>query len=221
MGIGLFIYLGSRPYSHWPGPALGELRSVVSCISRTERARMAAHASKRLYIVYMMYIQLGCSGALPHCTSRPHFARSMSHRSPQTMRRRHAVVHCKRAARDISELMHAHRTAIASATCSAGLLACPATSARRFQLHNSFLRAGRADVQRVVEEELDLGCTSTPALACDAGTPETLSAGVLGRFEELAHLLCTCSAASLQRELQIPGLMYLSCSATFEFSARK
>ena len=135
MGIGLFIYLGSRPYSHWPGPALGELRSVVSCISRTERARMAAHASKRLYIVYMMYIQLGCSGALPHCTSRPHFARSMSHRSPQTMRRRHAVVHCKRAARDILELMHAHRTAIAGSSSVAGLSACPATCGRRHKSH--------------------------------------------------------------------------------------
>ena len=44
------------------GPALGEPTLDDSSISRTKRARVAAHASKRLYIVYMMYIQLGCSG---------------------------------------------------------------------------------------------------------------------------------------------------------------
>jgi hypothetical protein len=117
--------------------------------------------------------------------------------------------------------MHAQCIAVASVTRSAGLLACPATCTRRCQLHNSFSRAGHPDVQRVVDEEADLGCKSTPELACDAVTPGTLSAGVLGRFEELAHLLCTCSSAASQRDLLKCSLEFLSCSATFEFSARK
>ena len=152
---------------------------------------------------------------MPQCTSQPHFARSMSHRSPQTMRRQHAVVHCKRAARDISEPMHAHRTAIASATCSAGLLACPATSARRFQLHNSFLRAGRPDVQRVVEEELDLGCTSTPALASRRATRGTLgdtqrrrSGQVRRAGTPAVHMLCGLVAArSADSRFDVPFLL--------------
>ena len=78
-----------------------------------------------------------------------------------------------------------------------------------------------ADVQHVVDEEVDLGCTSTPELTCDAGTPGTLGAGVLGRFEGLAHLPSPCSSAVSQRDLQKVTLMYPSCSATFEFSARK
>ena len=130
------------------------------------------------------------------------------------MHRQHAAEHCTHAARDISYAMHARCTTVASAACSAGILACPVTSARRYLLHQSFLRAGHADVQRVVGEEVEVGPTSTSELTCDAGTLGSLSAGDLGRFDELAHLLCTCSAASLQRELQIPGLMYLSCSAT-------
>jgi hypothetical protein len=60
------------------------------------------------------------------------------------------------------------------------------------------LRAGHPDVQRVVEEEVDLGCTSTPELTCDAGTPGTLGAGVLGRFEGLAHLPSPCSSGRVQ-----------------------
>jgi hypothetical protein len=112
--------------------------------------------------------------------------------------------------------MHAQCIAVASVTRSAGLLACPATCTRRCQLHNSFSRAGHPDVQRVVDEEADLGCKSTPELACDAVTPGTLSAGVLGRFEELAHLLCTCSSAASQRDLLKCSLEFLSCSATFE-----
>ena len=41
---------------------LGEPRSDDSHISRTEHAQAAAHASERLDIVYMMYIQLECTG---------------------------------------------------------------------------------------------------------------------------------------------------------------
>ena len=83
----------------------------------------------------------------------------------------------------------------------------------------------------MVEEEVDLGCTSTPELTCDAGTPGTLSAGVLGRFAELAHLLCICSAAASQQDLQICSMLlvlptsYTSVlaarrTATFKFSSR-
>ena len=97
--------------------------------------------------------------------------------------------------------------------------ACPATCARRCQLHNSFSRAGRPGVQRAVDEEVDLGCTSTPELTCDAGTRKPLSAGVLGRFEELAQLLCTCSAATPQRELLKCSLLPIFCSLSFELSA--
>ena len=82
--------------------------------------------------------------------------------------------------------MHARRTAVASAVCSAGILACPVTSARRYQLHQSFLRAGHADVQRVVGEEVEVGRTSTSELTCDAGTLGALSAGDLGRYLALA-----------------------------------
>ena len=128
---------------------------------------------------------------------------------------------CTRQLVTHARAMHCSRLAVASVTRSAGLLACPATCTRRCQLHNSFSRAGHPDVQRVVDEEADLGCKSTPELACDAVTPGTLSAGVLGRFEELAHLLCTCSSAASQRDLLKCSLEFLSCSATFEFSARK
>ena len=76
-------------------------------------------------------------------------------------------------------------------------------------------------LKRVVEEEVDLGCTSTPELTCDAGTPGTLGAGVLGRFEGLAHLPSPCSSAVSQRDLQKVILMYPSCSATFEFGGAK
>ena len=77
------------------------------------------------------------------------------------MHRQHAAEHCTHAARDISYAMHARCTAVASAACSAGILACPVTSARRYLLHQSFLRAGHADVQCVVGEEVEVGPTST------------------------------------------------------------
>ena len=106
------------------------------------------------------------------------------------MHRQHAAEHCTHAARDISYAMHARRTAVASAVCSAGILACPVTSARRYQLHQSFLRAGHDDVQRVVGEEVEVGRTSTSGLTCDAGTLGALSAGDLrGRYRALVHLL--------------------------------
>ena len=135
------------------------------------------------------------------------------------MHRQHAAEHCTHAARDISYAMHARRTAVASAVCSAGILACPVTSARRYQLHQSFLRAGHADVQRVVGEEVEGGRTSTSELTCDAGTLGALSAGDLGRYLALAHLLLSWCAAEQQRDLQKSTSMYLSCSATFELSA--
>ena len=147
-----------------------------------------------------MYIQLGCSGALPQCTSRPHFARSMSHRSPQTMRRQHAVVHCKRAARDISELMHAHRTASAGSSSVAGFSACPATCGRRHKSHKLLCGARLATARRAAAEHEGLGRTWTLELACDAGTSGTLSARDLGRHRALAHLLLSCSSAALQRD---------------------
>ena len=75
----------------------------------------------------------------------------------------------------------------------------------------------------VVDEDVDLRRTSTPELACNAGTSGTLSADDLSRRRELAVLLFSWLSAESQRDLQIlrPLTLYLSCSATFEFSARK
>ena len=61
------------------------------------------------------------------------------------------------------------------------------------QLLECFSQAGHADVQRVVGEEVDVGRTSPSALTCDAGTLDALSAGDLGRYRALAHLLQSCS----------------------------
>ena len=158
---------------------------------------------------------------MPQCTSRSRFARSRSHRSPQTTRRRHAAMHCKRAARVISAGMHSHCTACASTARSAGVPACPATSAQRPKLSKSFSQAGHVDVQRVVDGEVDLRRTSTSELACDAGTSGTLSAGDLSWCCELAHLLFSWCAAESCESCKILRPLYLSCSATFEFSARK
>ena len=157
---------------------------------------------------------------MPQCTSRSRFARSRSHRSPQTTRRRHAAMHCKRATCVMSAGIHSHCTACGSIARSAGLPASPATSAQRLKLHNSFSRAGHVDVQRVVDEEVDLGRTSTSELACDAGTSGTLSAGDLSWCRELAHLLFSCCAAESRARPAVLGLVYLSCLATFEFSSR-
>ena len=90
--------------------------------------------------------------------------------------------------------MHARRTAVASVASSAGILACPVTSAPRYQLHWSFLRARHADVQRLVGEEVEFGRTSTFELTCDAGTLSALSPGDLGRFCVLSHLPSPCSS---------------------------
>ena len=117
--------------------------------------------------------------------------------------------------------MHSLCASCASFTRSADLAAYRVTSTRRLKLNKSFSRAGHVDVQRVVDGEVDLGRTSTPELACDAVTSETLSAGDLSWCCELAHLLFSWSLAESQRDLQILTLLYLSCSATFEFSARK
>ena len=131
------------------------------------------------------------------------------------------MVHCKCASRVISAAMHSLCASCASFTRSADLAAYRVTSTRRLKLNKSFSRAGHVDVQRVVDGEVDLGRTSTPELACDAVTSGTLSAGDLSWCCELAHLLFSWSLAESQRDLQILTLLYLSCSATFEFSARK
>ena len=131
------------------------------------------------------------------------------------------MVHCKCASRVISAAMHSLCAACASFARSAGLAAYRVTRTRRLKLNKSFSRAGHVDVQRVVDGEVDLGRTSTPELACDAVTSGTLSAGDLSWCCELAHLLFSWSLAESQRDLQILTLLYLSCSATFEFSARK
>ena len=89
--------------------------------------------------------------------------------------RQHAVVHCKCASRVISAAMHSLCASCASFTRTADLAAYRVTSTRRLKLNNSFSRAGHADVQRVVDGEVDLRRTSTSELACDAGTSGTLS----------------------------------------------
>lgn len=131
------------------------------------------------------------------------------------------MVHCKCASRVISAAMHSLCAACALFARSAGLAAYRVTSTRQLKLNKSFLRAGHVDVQRVVDGEVDLRRTSTSELACDAGTSGTLSAGDLSWCCELAHLLFSWCAAESLRELQILRPLYLSCSATFEFSARK
>jgi hypothetical protein len=141
--------------------------------------------------------------------------------------RQHAVVHCKCASRVISAAMHSLCASCASFTRSADLAAYRVTStrpfSRRLKLNKSFSRARHVDVQRVVDGEVDLRRTSTSELACDAGTSGTLSAGDLSWCCKLAHLLFSWCAAESLRELQILRPLYLSwsCSATFEFSARK
>ena len=137
---------------------------------------------------------------------------------PETTRG-HALKTC--CTRHVSAGMHSHCTACASTARSADVPACPATSAQRPKLSKSFSQAGHVDVQRVVDGEVDLRRTSTSELACDAGTSGTLSAGDLSWCCELAHLLFSWCAAESLRELQILRPLYLSCSATFEFSARK
>ena len=117
--------------------------------------------------------------------------------------------------------MHARRTTVASAARAVGILARLATSTRRLQLLECFSQAGRADVQRVVGEEVEVGRTSTFELTCDAGTLGALSAGDLDRYRVLAHLLLSCFAAASQRDLQNCSLLPISCSLTFEFSAQK
>ena len=172
-----------------PGPALGELRSDVSCISRTERARVAAHASKRLYIVDLMYRQLGRTGIPPPWTFRPRQQHSRATHTHKTTAIRHMVIHCKCALCGTIQQTCVCSTIGASSVCVAGLLACVAACERRHKSHWLFCRARLAPARRAAAEHVYLGRTSTPELACDAGTPGTLSAGDLGRYGELAHLL--------------------------------
>ena len=58
-----------------------------------------------------------------------------------------------------------------------------------------------------------------PSSPADAGTLGALSAGDLGRYRALAHLLLSCSAAASQRDLQNCSLLPTFCSLTFELSA--
>ena len=76
------------------------------------------------------------------------------------------MVHCKCASRVISAAMHRLCAACASFARSAGLTAYRVTSTRQLKLNKSFLRAGHADVQRVVGEEVEVGRTSTFELTC-------------------------------------------------------
>ena len=138
--------------------------------------------------------------------------------------RQHAAEHCEHAARDISYAMHARCTAVASAACSAGILAYPATSARRYQLHHQSFSSCELDTPTFsawLVREVEVGPTSTSELTCDAGMLGALSAGDLARFEELTHLLSTCSSACVERDLHKVTVLYLSCSSTFEIFARK
>jgi hypothetical protein len=57
----------------------------------------------------------------------------------------------------------------------------------------------------VVDEEVDLGCTSAPELTRDAGTPETLGAGVLGRFSKSRHTFCAPLLFGLRRDGSASG----------------
>ena len=157
---------------------------------------------------------------MPQCTSRSRFARSRSHRSAQTTCRQHAAVHSKRATCVISAGIHSHCTACGSIARSAGLPASPATSARRLKLHNSFSRAGYVDVQRVVDEEVVLGRSSTSELACDAGTSETLSVGDRSWCCELAHLLFSwCASESCVRPADSETFVPLLLSHVRDFGS--
>ena len=123
-------------------------------------------------------------------------------------------MHCQGTLRGTIDQTCARSTASGLAVSVAGLQACAATCARRHESHKHFCGACLAPARRVGSEHVDLGRTSTPELACDAGTPGTLSAGDLGGCGKLAHLLFSCSSAASQRDLQILTPVYLSCSAT-------
>jgi hypothetical protein len=65
-----------------------------------------------------------------------------------------------------------------------------------------------------------------PEITCNVVTAGPLSAGILGRFEELAQLFCTCSAAASRRSESCSNapcypLPPAFCSLTFELSAPK
>ena len=112
------------------------------------------------------------------------------------------VKHCNRALRGTIHQTCTSSTAYSLTVTIAGLPAYAATCTRRHKLHKLLSRARLARARRPAAEHLGLGCMSAPELACDAGTTGTLSAGVLGRCGELAHLLFSCSAAASQRAQQ-------------------
>ena len=96
----------------------------------------------------------------------------------------HAVVHCKRAARDIALRTRHARPPHCSRLSRMSRRHIGLSSDKRATIPAAGVlvsRAGRADVQRVVGEEVEVGRTSTSELACDAGTLGALSAGDLGR----------------------------------------
>ena len=146
--------------------------------------------------------------------NREHWPRSRATDTHRTTPIRHAVMHCQGTLRGTIDQTCARSTASGLAVSVAGLQACAATCARRHESHKHFCGACLAPARRVGSEHVDLGRTSTPELACDAGTPGTLSAGDLGGCGKLAHLLFSCSSAASQRDLQILTPVYLSCSAT-------
>ena len=129
------------------------------------------------------------------------------------------IMHCNRAQCGTIYQTCTRSTACASGVSVASLPACAAACVRRQESHWLFCRAHLAHARRTAAELVNLGHTSTPELACDAGTSSTLSAGVLGRCGALAHLPCSGSSAESQREQRESTLESLSCSATIEFSS--
>ena len=86
-----------------------------------------------------------------------------------------------------------------------------------------FSRAAHVNVQRAVDDEVELDCTSTPELVCDAGTPGTLTAQAFWAGSKGWHTFCAHALPPRPSDgdLQILRPMYLSCSARLELSAAK
>ena len=98
-------------------------------------------------------------------------------------------MHCKCALCGNIDQACVCSTASAGSPSIAGLSACLATCGRRHKSHKLFCGACLATARRAAAEHEDLGRTSTLELACDAGTPGTISAGDLRGCGAQAHLL--------------------------------
>ena len=130
------------------------------------------------------------------------------------------TMHCNRALCGTIHTTCTRSTANGYAVSIAGLPAYAPTCTWQHKSHKDFCRAALAHAWRAAARCVDLGGTSTLELACDAGTPGTISAGDLGRCGAQANLLFSRSPAASQRALQEATLLTLSCSVTFEFSSR-